>query len=78
MATEALTAQTRDRAAVINDPLGPLWYRGLVREPCTEAESRIDGAALTIEKNKDSRYSTVAWTQIVSPAIRNRPPFPPF
>lgn len=53
MAAEALTAQTRDRAAVINDPLGPLWYRGLVREPCTEAESGIDGVALTIEEELD-------------------------
>lgn len=28
----ALLAQTRDRSAVVNDPFGPAWYRGLLRE----------------------------------------------
>ena len=49
-AAEALNAQTRDRAALIHDPLGPQWYRGLLREPCAVAESGIDGASLTIEE----------------------------
>jgi hypothetical protein len=29
-ASTELTARRQDQAALINDPLGPLWYRGLV------------------------------------------------
>ena len=49
-ATQALRSQSRERTAVINDPLGPLWYRGLLREPCATAESGIDAALLSIEE----------------------------
>ena len=52
-AAKALNAQTRDREALIHDPLGPQWYRGLLREPCAVAESGVDGAPLTIEEELD-------------------------
>ena len=49
MASDALRAQRRDPGAIINDQLGPLWYRGLLRLPGEVAETGVDGAALTIE-----------------------------
>ena len=50
---EALNRQTRDREASIHDPLGPQWYRGLLREPCASMESGVDGASLTVEEEFD-------------------------
>ena len=52
-AKEALSEQITDRGAIIHDPLGPLWYRGLLREPCEVAETGVDGASLTIEEELD-------------------------
>ena len=51
--TEALNRQTRNREASIHDPLGPQWYRGLLREPCATMESGVDGASLTVEEELD-------------------------
>ena len=53
MVADALTARTRNREASIHDPLGPQWYRGLLREPCANMESGIDGASLTVEEELD-------------------------
>lgn len=50
MSAEALRARSRDSNAIINDPLGPLWYRGLIRKPCAEDKTGIDGAVLSIEE----------------------------
>lgn len=50
---EALSEQTTERGAVIHDPLGPLWYRGLLRDPCEVAATGIDGASLTVEEELD-------------------------
>ena len=50
---EALNEQTRDREASIHDPLGPQWYRGLLREPCAKMESGVDGVSLTVEEELD-------------------------
>ena len=48
----ALTAQSRDGSAIINDPSGPQWYRGLHREP--GAISHFAGLGpLTIEEELD-------------------------
>ena len=58
-AAEALNAQTRDRAALIHDPLGPQWYRGLLREPCAVAESGIDGVSPSIEGIKANHNGRV-------------------
>ena len=52
-AGEALSEQTTERGAVIHDSLGPLWYRGLLRDPCEVAETGIDGASLTVEEELD-------------------------
>lgn len=49
-AVGALNAQTRDREMLIHDPLGPQWYRGLLREPCGTMESGVNGTSLTIEE----------------------------
>ena len=51
--TEALNRQTRNRDASIHAPLGPQWYRGLLREPCATMESGIDGGSLTVEQELD-------------------------
>ena len=50
---EALNRQTRNRDASIHDPLGPQWYRGLLREPCATMESGIDDVSLTVEEELD-------------------------
>ena len=53
MAASALEDQTRDRGAVIHHPLGPAWYRGLLRASAETAETGVDGAELTIEEELD-------------------------
>lgn len=40
----ALTGRDTSRQAIINDPLGPLWYRGLIRRDADE-ESRAPAGA---------------------------------
>lgn len=42
---EALRANAQDQSAIINDPLGPLWYRGLVRRDAADQSSAGDPAA---------------------------------
>ena len=51
---DALNRQTVDREASIHDPLGPQWYRGLLRDSCAKTESGIDGASLTLEEELDT------------------------
>jgi hypothetical protein len=46
LAAAALAAQTEDSAAIINDPFGPLWYRGYVtRIAQSEAPAAAPGQA---------------------------------
>jgi len=42
---EALMMQSTARNAIINDPLGPLWYRGLVSPQLQSQDDSPDGAA---------------------------------
>lgn len=53
MAGEALNTQTRARDAIIHDPFGPAWYRGLLRDAGETADSGANGEALTIEDELD-------------------------
>ena len=43
-ATAELTARRQDEAALINDPLGPLWYRGLVTRAPAAGEQPASSA----------------------------------
>ena len=38
-AREALVARSIDSESIINDPMGPLWYRGLVQRPAPEPDA---------------------------------------
>ena len=44
LAAAALAARTEDPAAIINDPFGPLWYRGYVTR-ATDSEARAAAPA---------------------------------
>lgn len=44
-AAAALTARDTSREAIINDPRGPLWYRGLIRRDADEEAPVAAGAA---------------------------------
>lgn len=48
----AMSAQSRDRSAIINDPNGPLWYRGLHRDS-GEVVHFAGLGPLTIEEEVD-------------------------
>ncbi len=43
---EALAARAVDPASIINDQMGPLWYRGLVQEPAPPADNPDAGAGI--------------------------------
>ena len=60
----ALTAQTRDELAIINDPNGPMWYRELHRGP---GEVMYFGALgpLTIEEELDMLLENFQVNRIV-------------
>lgn len=45
----ALRAQTRDRSATVNDPFGPAWYRGLLRESDAEPIHMTGHGATTVD-----------------------------
>lgn len=54
MTSEALAMQTRSRGSILRDSLGPLWYRGLVRDAGEMMHSAgKDKPALTIEDELD-------------------------
>ena len=50
-AKQALKAQDASEESIINDPLGPLWYRGLVAEKATSAEG-FEGLTPEIEVDR--------------------------
>ena len=51
---QALQAQSRDRTAIIHDPLGPMWYRGLHRSTgAAPIRFEDDGPALTVDQELD-------------------------
>ena len=60
MTTDALKTRALDPASIINDELGPLWYRGLIRrnEPTSDAiaadtEISVTGTSLSMESETE-------------------------
>ena len=60
----AMTAQTQDRSAIINDQLGPHWYRGLHRAP-GEVVHFAGLGPLTIEEELDLILESFGVNRIV-------------
>ena len=52
-AQAALDAQTRDRSAIVNDSLGPAWYRGLLRAADADPVHIGGYGPLTVEAELD-------------------------
>jgi len=63
-AAKALTARAVDPASIINDEMGPLWYRGLVRKPAPPADDTGAGAAIDPEPTPE-----MVWAEEIDAAL---------
>lgn len=65
----ALAARDSAPAAIINDPLGPLWYRGLVQRggvPAAQADAAIEAELEQVLRAYGARRIVVGHTPILS------------
>lgn len=69
MTAEAIGARSTDPASIINDEMGPLWYRGLIQRSdppaMVEEDAGAEPARLTIEEEIDLVLSTYGVSRIV-------------
>jgi hypothetical protein len=65
---QALAAQDESETAIINDPMGPLWYRGLVSrdgDPPSEARPSIDEELTQVLRKHDARAIVIGHTPVL-------------
>lgn len=68
-AAEALATRDATHAALINDPLGPLWYRGLIQRegvPAAQADAAIEAELEHVLSAYGARRIVVGHTPILS------------